>query len=84
MKTDLALAGFAGFRAARAVAIDSITEPIRTRVDHAASQPGRFQPVQEKLAELISCPHCVGFWLTATAWVALRSDSGLLKFVVGA
>jgi len=82
---NLLLAGFAGHRAARAVAVDDITEHWRTSlviwsIHHEASDA----QVKRRtfFADLVTCPHCVGFWLTATAVLALATGNRWLRLAV--
>lgn len=67
---ELVVLCLAAYRLARAVSLDSITEPARDWLAVHA-------PV--KLAELVSCGFCSGFWLSgivATVWLA-AAEGGL-------
>lgn len=64
----LLVAGLAGQRAAQALSADKVSEPIRNKVlmwsisdDQTPEQYER----RAKINQLIHCPHCTGFWLTA-------------------
>lgn len=65
--------GAATYRAARLVAVDGISEPLRAWVDQWAwdeeggddSTGAPRGKVRPWLAELINCPFCVGVWLGA-------------------
>ncbi|HEX5029825.1 MAG TPA: DUF1360 domain-containing protein [Candidatus Eisenbacteria bacterium] len=64
------LLALASYRLWRLVGVDSITEPFRdwvTRVDEYHS--GRPQNYREKLDELITCPWCLGFWVSIGWWL---------------
>jgi hypothetical protein len=52
------LLGLAGFRLWRLAAIDSITEPIHGRLRAST------HPVAQWFDTLVSCPYCLGFWIT--------------------
>jgi hypothetical protein len=49
-------------RLARAIAVDEITEPLRSRVERWAGTGGDGPPVQQQIAKLVKCPVCVGWW----------------------
>lgn len=57
----LPLLTLASYRVWRLVALDTITEPIRSRVIF------RDGPVWEWFANLITCPWCAGFWISGAA-----------------
>lgn len=68
------------YRLSRAVALDTITEPLRDWLAVHA-------PV--KVAELVSCGFCAGFWLSgvvATVWLAAAEgglrETGLVEWQV--
>lgn len=63
----VAIAGLATYRLARAVAVDTITEPLRQRV-YGLGRP--------RLSELVSCQHCVGFWLALLPTGLLLAAAG--------
>lgn len=49
------------------LARDSILDPLRLRLLWPIDEEG--QPYErEKLAELIDCPWCLGFWIVIAAW----------------
>lgn len=58
------IVAFAGYRLARAVAVDEITSPFRRLLYRRAyeSLPPRRSRVF--LSDLFSCPLCIGFWMT--------------------
>ncbi|WP_162941590.1 DUF1360 domain-containing protein [Desertimonas flava] len=71
---DLVTVGFAAHRAARAVATDSITKPLRDRlevwsIDIEASDAQVAR--REKLVQLVRCQYCCGFWLALVTFAAL-------------
>lgn len=62
--------GFAGYRLARLVAVDSITEGARSRLFWAGHEPAEPDPVVTSrpldwLYRLVSCPFCVSVWIVA-------------------
>lgn len=74
---DLVLVSVATHKAARLIAKDRVTSPLRapfTRFEHrdgpaeVAEEP-RGQGLQRSIGELISCPYCLGMWI-ASAFVA--------------
>ncbi len=76
------LAVLASHRAARAVSIDTITDPLRRRVkvwsiaDKAtAGQRAR----RHYLHELLKCPMCTGFWLSGITVLAWRRGPRWLR-----
>ena len=89
----VALATFAAYRVTRLVATDKITEPffesIRQRLEyrwirkHAGDDEDRvlfFAQSSEwnsKLAYLLSCPWCLGFWVSGVVTVILSVAYGL-------
>jgi len=67
----------AAYRAARAVSLDSITEPFREELDRRAAETESV--LDDKLAELASCGFCSSFWLagvTYLAWLVATSFDG--------
>jgi hypothetical protein len=58
---EIVVLGLASNRLARAVAVDEISAPLRRWVvGWARGRPG--EPVAEKLAQLVTCPTCTGWW----------------------
>jgi hypothetical protein len=58
---EIVVLGLASNRLARAVAVDEITSPLRRGVRRwAAARPD--DRLASKLAELLSCPVCTGWW----------------------
>jgi hypothetical protein len=84
----LIVAGLAAQRAAQAVSVDKITEPLRQRVllwsvsdDQTPEQYER----RAKVYNLVRCPHCTGFWLSAVALTGVTLAGrrrGLARFGV--
>lgn len=72
----LFVAAAAGYRAARFLQTDSITENLRVAVE-LRSIDGRRTDTElrkwELLHQLLSCPFCLGFWTTVAAYMALRA-----------
>jgi hypothetical protein len=68
------VAGLVGYRLARLIAVDTITEPARMRLSrwaHAISiggenpdVPNRPSKIRTWLFDLVTCVHCVGVWVT--------------------
>lgn len=70
-----AVLAIAAYRAARALSLDSITEPLRDWFDDRAGRSRWW----EKSAELISCGFCSGFWLsgiTYAVWLSATHQWG--------
>lgn len=64
----LLVAGLAGQRAAQAISADKVTQPIRDRIllwSMSDKQSTKQYERRRKIHQLISCPHCTGFWLSA-------------------
>jgi hypothetical protein len=57
---EIVVLGLASNRLARAVAVDEITAPARRAVERWAA--GRDSAAAEKVAQLVSCPVCTGWW----------------------
>ncbi len=55
--------GLAAYRAARAVAIDTITEPVRLWLESKPSRVARW------FDELVGCPFCCGFWISGITYL---------------
>jgi hypothetical protein len=73
MIEDLVLDSLAAYRLARLVTMDDLTKPARDRVWHWAMEHKRH-----RLAEFVTCPHCVGVWVAAgvVSFTALRGVPG--------
>lgn len=79
------VAGFAANRAARAIAVDTITAGFRKRVEFWAYE-ARFDRDgnlkgnwwRAKVHGLLTCPHCAGFWLSGStaAWLWIFLNVG--------
>jgi hypothetical protein len=67
-----AVLSFAAYRASRALALDTITEPVRDWLDIWSS--GRALP--RKLYELMSCGWCNGFWLAGVTYAVYLTVTG--------
>ena len=70
---EFILIAFAAYRASRALALDSITEPFRERLEFWAGSTAWKQ----KVAELAACGFCNGFWLsgiTYAVYVIVTTD----------
>lgn len=70
---QVAVIALAADRLARAISIDDISEPLRDRVDRWAGRASseRQRRRRAKVAELVHCPVCVGWWtslLASAAW----------------
>lgn len=63
---DLARVGLAGYKLGRLVAKDEVTRFVRAPVtrDEEASEP-EPEGWRRALGELVTCPHCVGIWISA-------------------
>lgn len=79
----VALVGFASYRLGRALALDTITDPLRNFVHRRAyvvyrPRPGTTEPVAQVKSRpwswcygLVSCPFCCSWWFAlglAAAW----------------
>lgn len=65
----------AALRASRAVSVDSITDPMRRRLQLASirdASSARRRAVFHWLHELAKCPHCTGFWLAGLGVAGLH------------
>jgi hypothetical protein len=89
---DFAVLGAATFKAARTLARDRVTAPIRApfvegEADAHDEQPVREGGMQQAIGELVTCTRCVGTWaaagLTATQIIAPRFGR-LLTWSLGA
>ena len=80
------IAGLLGYRLARLIAVDAITEPLRNRmarwaypktlIAHTDSppEPAPRHKGREFLFDLVSCIHCVGVWVTVPASLVISSQ----------
>ena len=89
---DFAILGAATFKAARTLARDRVTAPIRApfvegEADAQDEEPVREGGMQQAIGELVTCTRCVGTWaaagLTATQIIAPRFGR-LLTWSLGA
>ena len=65
------LLALAAYRVWRIIAVDQITEPIRIRTIF------RSGPVWSWLEDLVTCPWCLGWWLSGVAAVVYVAALGL-------
>lgn len=79
----------ASFRATRLVTKDSITLPFRERLYRFAwqDQPGRQEPEARAawrtyVYEGLTCPWCLGVWVSTAGYCAWRWGSGIGRGVV--
>jgi hypothetical protein len=91
----VALVGFAAYRLGRAVALDSITDPLRGWVHKRAyrvhrPRPGTKEPVATVRSRpwswaygLVSCAFCASWWI-ALGLAALWFGAWTVAFVVSA
>lgn len=72
---DLARVGVASYKIGRLVAKDEVTSWVRAPVtrDEEAQEPER-EGMARALGELVTCPYCIGLWVSAglTAALAVR------------
>jgi hypothetical protein len=89
---DFAVLGAATFKAARTLARDRVTAPIRAPFVEGEADAGDEEPVreggmQQAIGELVTCTRCVGTWaaagLTATQIITPRFGR-LLTWSLGA
>jgi hypothetical protein len=89
---DFAILALASFKAARTLAHDRVTAPVRApfvegEADAEDEQPVRTGGMQQALGELVTCTRCVGTWtaagLASTQIVAPRFGR-LLTWSLGA
>lgn len=85
---DLARVGLASYKIGRLVAKDEVTTWVRAPVtrDEDAQEPER-EGMARALGELVTCPYCIGLWVSAglTGALALRPrETRLLTAVFGA
>jgi hypothetical protein len=69
---SLAVDALAAFRLTRLVIEDTITEPLRQRVKHRAMREVDSPGTAAKVETLLSCPWCVGFWVSCGVVAARR------------
>jgi hypothetical protein len=85
---DLARVGLASYKIGRLVAKDEVTSWVRAPVtrDEDAQEPER-EGMPRALGELVTCPYCIGLWVSAglTAAMAVRpSETRFVTTVFGA
>ncbi|MCY0957729.1 DUF1360 domain-containing protein [Streptomyces sp. H27-H5] len=60
---ELALLGFAGYRATQLAVHDTILDPVRDRL-HSWHDKRPASTVRETVISLISCVYCMGWWIS--------------------
>lgn len=85
---DLARVGVASYKVGRLVAKDEVTSWVRAPVtrDEEAQEPER-EGMARALGELVTCPYCIGLWVSAvlTAALAVRlRETRVVTTVFGA
>lgn len=60
---ELALLGFAGYRATQLAVHDTILDPVRDRI-HAWHENRPTSSVRSAAVSLISCVYCMGWWIS--------------------
>lgn len=65
---------FAAYRVSRAIAEDTISVPMRARLfrwafTETAGGPRPKHKLGEWAYGLLSCSHCIGFWITLALWL---------------
>ena len=85
---DVARLGLASYKIGRLVAKDEVTTWVRAPVtrDEDAQEPER-QGMARALGELVTCPYCIGLWVSAglTGALAVRPrETRLVTTVFGA
>lgn len=68
---EFVLIALAAYRASRALALDSITEPFREWLDFRTSG-SRWR----KVSELVSCGFCCSFWLAGITYFVFVAVTG--------
>lgn len=81
---ELACLAFASYRATQLVVWDTITQPLRDRVElwHAKNHESRLRTF---FRQLIACPYCVGWWLSMLAvavYITAKGCWGHAPFLV--
>jgi hypothetical protein len=67
---DFVVLGLASFKAARTLAHDRVTAPVRAlflegEADTDDEQPVRSGDLQQAIGELVTCSRCIGTWVAA-------------------
>ncbi|HSP27035.1 MAG TPA: DUF1360 domain-containing protein [Ilumatobacteraceae bacterium] len=73
---EIAVLAFASTRLTRAISLDEITAPLRDQLDQKAENGGRTWVWASKL---VSCPACVGWWVSLSISVMLPGRHRLLR-----
>lgn len=72
MTATLAVDALATYRLTRLIVQDDITAPLRERVRHAAMRSVDSPGIAAKVNTLLSCPWCVGMWVSFGVVAARR------------
>lgn len=64
--TELAILGAAAYRGTQLIVWDTITQPIRDRIEQWHIARPDAKP-RKWLHDLISCPYCAGMWVSGIA-----------------
>jgi hypothetical protein len=75
---DVVVLGLAATRIARAISLDEISAPARTRLASWAETPGR-SPLRRWVNRLIECPICVGWWTSIGLSLVVPGRQRLLR-----
>jgi len=79
----LLLAVFACYRLAQLVTLDDgpmfIFRDMRRQMNAVASRGGKFQ---KGVAELLSCPYCIGIWLAFPCALAYLYPTGFVDIIL--
>ncbi|UQA95628.1 DUF1360 domain-containing protein [Streptomyces halobius] len=67
--TELALLGFAGYRATQLAVHDTILDPVRDRI-HAWHERRPESATRTFVVTLISCVYCLGWWISGALLAA--------------
>jgi hypothetical protein len=73
---DVVVLGFAASRVTRAISLDEISAPLRERF---AARAARGGPVFEWAHKLVTCPLCVGWWVSLALSFALPGRHRLVR-----
>ena len=87
---DLTLLGLATYRGGRLIAYDKVMAPFRApftetkKDDYGAGESvvSKGEGVQKAIGELVSCPTCVGTWVSALLLFGLGFAPGFTRIVM--
>lgn len=73
--TELALLGAAAYRGTQLVVWDTITQPARDRIEawHVTKPHSKARKFWH---DLINCPYCAGFWISAITLAVYLTATG--------